>query len=344
MRILFGLVLLILVAVAGLWLGGEAWLARQVVAQAVAQPGVSLAAAAPLRAPPRIGVTLSAPSFDDGTIGLSMPSLDLWLSPFAPGEARASLPETATLTMGGRDHPLSLTGGALGLGVSVLHGGAFRRASAQAATLTLDGAPLAEAVSLDARMTGLGHDAPREARAAYDITLMLAGMRPDALATLGVPPAALPGTVDVAGPLRVWLGAILDLGLVAGDRAAPPVIGLRSEGIEVVIGGAAARVAGTLRRGADGLAEGRLAIYSRNGDAWLRAAAEAGMIPAEGAMLASALLAGLGRLSFPEGDDGAMALPEPAADEVRLPLVMRGGRLLLGDIDLGAAPALDWLP
>lgn len=344
MRILFVLGLLVVVAVAGGWLAGESWLARQAATGAEATAGLAMAEARPLRAPPRIGIALREPEWSEADRGLAMPRLDLWISPLSPTELRASLPDSATLTVEGRDHPVGLTGGALGLAVSVLHGGAIRRAAAQAAMLTLDGAPLAEALSVEAEMTRLGHDAPRGARAAYDLALSLNGMRPDGLAGLGVPPVSLQGSVSVTGPLRLWLGDILDVRAVSGARPAPALVGLRSEGIDVTIGGATARLAGTIRAGADGLAEGRLAIYSRNSGAWLQAASEAGLIPPEGAMLAAALVAGLGRLSFPEGDEAeGLALPEPAPDEVRLPVVMRGGRLMMGNIDLGAAPDLGWL-
>lgn len=340
MRAFLVLLLLIAAAVAALWLGGESWLASEAGRQAAARRDLALAEARPLRKLGRIGVELVEPAYTSGDVSLALPGLELWVAPADPAAIRVALPDRALLRQAGRDHRVDLRGGAGALRVSPLHGGAIRQAGIQAAMLTLDGAPLAEAVSVDMQMAGLGHEAPRGARAAYDATLTLAGMRPGGLAAMGAPTLPLPGDLSVTGALRVWLDGILDLAVVRGAAAPPAPVALRADGVEVTLGGATARLAGMIRRDAAGRAEGRLAIYTGDGDALLRAAGEAGMLPAEGAMLASALLAGIGRMPFPpESEADGMTLPEAAGQELRLPLVMRGGRLLLGDIDLGAAPA-----
>lgn len=345
MRVLFGLMLLFLLAVAGVWLGSESWLARQVADMAGQRDDLDLAEARPLRDFRRIGLHLTEPAVKGAGRGLALPSLDLWISPVSPTEIRLDLPQTARLTDAGRDHVLDLSGGAAALRLAVLHGGAVRRASAQASMLRLDGAPLAETVSLDAAMASLGHDAPRDARAGYDLQLSLVGLNTDALAAAGIPDLALPGAVSVTGPMRLWLDGILDLGVISGAAPAPQVTGMRSGGLEVSIGDIRARLAGQIRSDGDGRMEGRLAIYSHDAGAVLRAAGEAGVIPTEGAMLASALLAGLGRMPFPAGSEAdGLDMPEPTDGELRLPLVMRDGRLLLGDIDLGAAPVFPALP
>lgn len=340
MRVVFWVFLLILLAVVGSWLGGESWLARGVADRLATRADLRATEVLPLRQPGRVGLRLAEPDYQNGVLGLSMPWLRLWVSPLAPTEIRADLPETVRLTRDGRDHSLTLGGGAGSLRLLALHGAAVGHAGARSNRLSLDGAPLADSLEVEARLVRLSPEAPREARSAYEVTLSLDGFRPDALAVLGVPPAALPGAVGVSGRVRLWLDAVPGPAVLAGAAPPPRLVGLGSDGVEIRVGSLGARLVGHLRQDAGGRAEGRLAIYTRDGEALLRQAGEAGLIPPEAVALASAMLSNLGRMPFPQDAvaDRLPALPDPAEGELRLPVSMRGGDLYLGAIRIGPAP------
>ena len=339
MRILSGLVLLLLLAVAGLWIGGETWLAGRIMREAEANPGLQVAATDPMRRIDRIGVRLDEASYQNPRFSLALPWLELWVAPLSLTTAQAGLPDQAMLRHAGRDHALGVANGALSLRLAPLHGGAVARASVDSGPVTLDAQGLADRIALSAAMTGLGPFAPAKARSAYDMQLGLQGIDPDALVALGMPSLALPGKVSIAGPATVWLNGIV--GPRSLDAPAQSVwpVGIRSTGVDMRIGELRARLAGFLWRGDHGRIEGRLAIYTEDASALLRQASDAGLIASDAAMLVSAPLNGIGRMPFPDGvrDDG-LSLPEPAEGELRLPVTMKDGRLFLGDIEIGAAP------
>lgn len=338
MRVFLWLGVLILLAVGGAWLGGESWIARQVADQMAARSNLRAEAVLPLREPGRLGLELVQPGHEGRLAGLSMPWLRLWLSPLSPTEVRAALPDDLTITQAGRDHALRQVGAAASLKILPFDRASVGRVTIHAGQVSLDGAPLAERLDLAARLVGLGADAPATARSAYEARLEVSGFRARALQPLGLPSSGLSSPVSVNGPLQIWLDAVPDLPMLAGDAPAPRLVGLRSEGIDLLVGGVEARAAGRLWQDADGRAEGRLAIYSRDGDGLLRRAVEAGLIPPNAETLASAMLAGLGRMPFPDDTTGTEMLAAPAEGELRLPLVMREGRLFIGTIEIGPAP------
>lgn len=339
MRILSMLVLLIVLVVGGAWLGGESWLAGRVATEADTRPGLDVHAVAPLRQPDRIGVRLTAPSLQGRDMALDLPWFEAWVSPLRPTEARFALPGAAVLRVAGRDLPVTIQDGAAALRVAPLYGGSVRRAAVSAKAMTLDGKALFDGVELTARMAGLGATAPQQARSAYDLDLMLSGLDTQALSVLGVPPLVLPGQLTLSGPATLWLDGIAGPAMLGGAVPPPQPVGLRSTGLNLRIGKARARLAGVLQRSEDGNVEGRLAIYTGDGTELLRQASSVGLIPADAAMLASALLKGLGRMPFPEGSDvDGLALPDPAEGELRLPVVMKDGRLYLGGVEIGPAP------
>lgn len=330
MRVLFGLVVLIAAAVAGLWLGAEPWLADRVAQGIAARPDLRAGAVSPLEVRDRFGLDLADLGWRQGAVALDLPDLALWIAPLHPTELRATLPDRAEVSVGGLAHRLEMTGASAGLRLAPLHGGALRRASLQAAALRLDDAPLAEALSLDAAMAGLGHDAPEGARMAYDLDLALAGFDASALGL-----AQWPRALSVTGQLRLWLDGILDPGTLSGAAPPPRLVALGSDGVQLRLGEAEARLAGRIGRGAGGLAEGRVALYTRDPAALIDEAEAAGLLPEDGRKMGAALLAGIAALPLPEGGP---ALPDPAEGELRLPLTLAGGRIALGTIDLGPAP------
>ncbi|MCF3973903.1 DUF2125 domain-containing protein [Paracoccus salsus] len=339
MRFIYGLLLLMLLAAGVFWLGGESWMAERVRSQAGAHPGLAVEAVAPLRRHDRIGVRLTRPVYEGDKLGLDLPWLEAWIAPLSPAEARIGLPDKAMLRLNGRRLPLTLRDGGFSLRLSPLHGGAVRQATLNLAALSLDAWLLAEGIFASGQMVGLGHAAPRGARSAFDVDLSLTALDLDALAHLGIAAVSVPGTVSLTGMATLWLDGILDLDSVSGATVPPQPVGLRSEGLDLQLGDARARLAGYLRRSADGRVEGRLAIYTRDGAALLRRASDAGLIPTDAAMLASALINGIGRMPFPENseEDGLM-LPEPIEGELRFPVVMKSGRLFIGDVEIGPAP------
>ena len=326
---------LVLALLAGGWLGAETLASNRVAALIADDPSLQAASVAPLRDPRRIGIALSEPAWTDPALGVSLPWAQLYLSPTSPLTARLDLPDGGQVTQGGQVMQLGLSAPAASMALSPLNGMVPNRLDVQARDLTLDGQPLAQGLSLQARLAGLGSDAPRPARAAYDIDLGLTGLQVGGLAQLGLDPGPIPGPLSVQGPLRIWLDGTPS---VTGG-ASPQVVGWQTAGLDLRADTIGLRIVGRLSRDDQGLAEGQVALYSTDADAMIGMAAGLGLIPAQAGML---LRAGLSQLSQADLDDTLPGpdFPDAAQGELRLPIIMRDGQLILGGVPIGPAPAI----
>ncbi|TJZ91532.1 DUF2125 domain-containing protein [Paracoccus gahaiensis] len=324
-----------LAVLAGAWLGAESLASRRVAAMIAADPGLEAATVRPLRDPRAMGVEVTGLDFRDPALGISLPWARLSLRPLSPLTARLDLPDRGTILQGGDSLELGLARSDARLSLSPLNRMAPDRLDLQAEGLTLDGQPLVEGLSLQARLVSLDAAAPEGAQAAYDLQLSLAGLQTGALARIGLDPGPLPGPIAVEGPMRLWLDRSPS---VTGDTA-PQLVGWQTPGLSLQAGEIGLRIIGRLSRDAQGRAEGQLALYSSDADAMIGLAAGLGLIPAQGQLLLRAGLSQLARAPM----DASLAgpdFPEPAEGELRLPIVMRDGQLMLGGMAIGPAPPL----
>lgn len=318
-RLLLWLTVLALL-LGGLWLGAEGLLARELRRMAADVPELQIGTLHELRRPGRIGVAAVGVALDTPSGRLALPQAQAWVSPLQPTVIRLALPPTAVLDAGAGPVTLGLTDARAGLGLRVLAGGAFNRLNARSGPMTLDGAPLAQAFDVTAR---LAEDD------GYDVTLSLRDLAPEALAD----PLPLPGTLSVQADGRVWLDRAPSPRTLTPETAAQ-LTGLRLDGSQISLGRLRARVLGEVHADAQGRAQGVLAIYSPDARPMLDAAAAAGLIPQKVVLLAGAMLTNIAALPLPEGAD----FPPAAAGELRLPLVMADGKVSLGPVTLGPAP------
>lgn len=337
MRKVLGVVLLIAAAIGGLWIGGESWAAGRLRELIAERPDMQAAAVRPLREPARIGLRLDRPQLAAPGFGLAPDWLELWLSPLAPLRAVAVPSASGRLDLSGQQVPFQIADARAQVALSPLNRMAVSHLAVDSGAVLLGEQVLMQRLRAEADLVRLGAGAPPAAGAAYDLRLALEGLQGDRLAVLGFAPLALPGALSAEGAGRVWLEGALG-GL--GGGAAPRVVGVQTGGLELRLGALSARLVGQLVQGADGLTEGRVALYTSDGQGFLDAAADAGLIPADGRLLARAMLNQMGRMPMPEpaAPDG-LDFPEPAAGELRIPLILRDGRLLLGEMPIGPAPA-----
>lgn len=332
-------VVVIVAALAGLWLGAESWAAQR-AAQAIAQsPRIEAAGVTPLRRPQAFGLRLAAPSYGDGRLRLDLPWAELSLAPSAPRTARLSLPSEGRLRLAGAEHALALRDPEAWLTLAPLRSMAIEAGQLSARDVQLDGQPVAARLEIGARLHRLGHDAPRPAVAAYDMPLRIEGASPEALALLAPHLATLPGDLTVLGQVRVWLDAAPRL---AADAQVPRPVGFETAGLELISGEVAVRLVGRIVPDAQGRAEGRLALYTRDAGPIIQQLVALGIIPPGAALLARAGLGQIGRADFPEGDAASPgpAIPAAAEGELRLPLSFSDGQVMLGAVPLGPAPRL----
>ncbi|KGJ04160.1 hypothetical protein IT41_11675 [Paracoccus halophilus] len=341
MRRLLILATLLAVLLAAFWLGGETLLARELRRLDARDPTVRIEAVSELREARRIGVQLSALRLDTPAGRLELPQADLWLAPLRPTEIRLNLPAQALLDLGAGPVTLGLTEAGGRIRLRPLAGGALDSAGLSTGPVTLDGAPLATSLGVTAALVPTGDDSPPNTMAAYDFAL-----RTDRLdlarLTGGLP---WPGPLQLDANGRVWLdSAPGPTRLAPGTR--PLLIGLRIDRGELKLGPLAARLIGQLRADEQGRAEGRLALYTPDAAPLLRAAADAGLIPADAVGPAETVMRTLG--AFPlaaapgaKGDEAGIAgmvFPAPAPGELRLSLRLADGRMSLGPVPLGPAP------
>ncbi|WP_374300528.1 DUF2125 domain-containing protein [Paracoccus sp. (in: a-proteobacteria)] len=292
---------------AGLWFAAEPLLVaqarRHVQAETVAaQPGAG-----------RLGLAMTGLVIPARQGQVDLPALDLWLTPAAPTTIRLSLPPEAVLQGAAGNRVVGMDRATGAVTLSPL--GRVTQARAGFAALSLDGRPFAE----EGGMTAERVSDDRLAGHPYQVQVAL-------------PRLHLPQVSSARGGLRLWL----DRPLAATTQQPPAVLGVASEDFEVDAGAFALRLAGQLSKGGDGRTQGRVAIYSSDAAAMLEAAIEAGLMPPNVRLLARAMLNRIGQMEFDGGDAG---LPPAPDGQVRIPLEMRDGRMYLGTIEIGAAPA-----
>lgn len=340
MRKFLGGLLVTASLLAASWFLAEQWAAdraREMVAQ---HPDLQAGAVAPLRRPGRVGLRLDQP-------GLRLPgglhlqdmslhpaALELWLPFRAPLTGIAAPAGEGWLELAGQRLDYRLERAQARVRLSPFAGLALASLRLESGAVVLDDHALLQRLELDAARTGLDL-APAGAGAAYELALRLERFRPQALPSS----AHLPALSDLSlrGQGRLWL-----------DRAPSPhqgqavqVVGLQVGPLQLDLGeGLSALLVGRLVRGANGLTEGRVALYTSDGPGFLDAAIDAGLIDTNARLLAEAMLRRVSTLPMPApaSADG-LDFPAPAPGETRIPLILRDGRLFLGDMPLGPAPA-----
>lgn len=332
MRTLLILMLLLGGTVAGAWLGGEAWLARKAQALIAEDPRIEAASVTPLREIDRIGLGLTDVGIATPGGEAKLPAVELWAAPTAPTQFHATLPPQMTLPVMGRPLVVTAADAVLSLRVSPGSGMAISRVAAVSGPVAIEGHPLLEALDAQAQLVAMGAAAPRAAHAAYDLGGRLRDLT--GMGLLPRPPALGDRAISVEGAARVFLTAPFRQ---AADAPQPELVGLSSEGVTLTLGEQSLRVAGTLRAGEDGRAEGAAFVYTADARAWLQLAADLGAIPAVTVALADTALqqAAETPVDLPAG---VPAPAEPAKGELRVPLIFRDGKAFLGPLALGEAP------
>lgn len=304
------LLLMIALAIAGLWFAAEPLLVaqarRHVQADRIdAQPGWG-----------RLGLALSGVRVPTQAGAVELPALDLWVTPLAPKTLRADLPESAVLDSPAGRRQIGMEDAVADMTLSPF--GAINRASASFAALALDGEPLSERGTMIARAVAddrlPGHP--------FQVQIELPELR-------------LPQVASATGGLRLWLDRAPGIGM----QTPPAVLGVMTEGLEIDTGGFAVRLVGQLSKGGDGLVQGRVALYSSDAAAMLDTAIGAGLIPPNVRLLAQAMLNRIAQMDFASGGGEWPPMPPAPQGQVRIPLDMREGRMYLGTIEIGAAPA-----
>lgn len=156
MRRLLVLAVVFVAILAGLWLGGETLLARQLRKAAAQDPGFQIGAVTELRELRRIGVHLTDLRIDRPTGALTLPMAELWLAPSRLTEARLTLPDTATLETAAGPKVLGLSGAGADLRLRPLSGLTLGSMGLHSGAMTLDGAALANGVKVSAELGRLG--------------------------------------------------------------------------------------------------------------------------------------------------------------------------------------------
>lgn len=341
MRTLVLIVILLGGGLAAAWVGGETWLARAAAQRITDDPQIAAAGVEPLRELRRVGLSLTDVAVETPQGPVELPALDLWAAPTSPTQFHAALPARMTFPLAGAPREVAADHAVLTLRVVPTSGMAIGRAAVDSGAVTLDGVPLAEAVQVEARLTPTGAGAPPGTVAAYDVAVALAGLAPGALPALPAPAAAALtalGRLSADGTTRLFLTGPLVAGGPQG-AAGPALRGLASDGVSLRVGGLSLRLAGHLSIRDDGRPEGAIFVDTADAPAFLRLAADLGIIPRAAVPLASAALATAAAAEVPL--PAGVTPPPPAANgQLRLPLVFSDGRMALGPVPLGDAPVL----
>ena len=324
-----GLMAAVLIAGAGVaaWVGAEDYVARRMRAALDDMPRARAGAVLPLRDPTQWGMRLQEVEWAGQRAGLTMDWAQVSVAPLDPFRLRMAVPDAMRLTVAGRSVPLELTDPEGAVDFAPLRRMAPAHALMRAGAVTSDGVSMLAGGRIDARLAQIDPAAPMTTLAAYDIDLDLDALEPAALALAGLPVPDAP--ISVAGQAQLWLdGTPGPL-----SRRAPRPTGFRSDGVTIALGAAEARVIGQVGHDAEGRAEGQVAVYTADADAFLDQAVALGLMDGSARMI---LGAGLRNIA----GGGATDFPEPAAGELRLLMGFEGGRTTLGGMPIGPAPLL----
>lgn len=325
MKRLLMVVAVIAAVLAAGWVAVEPWLISQARQQIAARPDLSFGALTAMPGTARLGLQAGDVDWQGRGMTVTAPAVDLWVAPTAPTTLNLRLPQPLLLRDEARQMVLAVDRGQAALRPSVM-GGQAQMARFGFAGLTLDDRPAAGAGQVTARLADTG--GVPGAASAYDVDLALA------------PIAGFNTLPGVQGQARVWLDRVLDPSWVASGQIPRPT-GLRTDGLTITTNDLNARVVADLVTDADGRASGRLAIYTTDAGAVMDMAIDAGLLPQNVRILARTMLNRIGSMPFATAPaEGAMAFPDPAQGELRLPIQARDGRLFLGAIEIGSAPML----
>ena len=324
MRALIWIVAILGVLWCGWWFVGERGAEKAVVmvmdhaaerGLAVSHAGVEVTGF-----PNRFDVTLNQPRVEDTAHGVawSAPFAQILTLSYAPWNLIAALPE---------DQRISLPGQEVTLKSTRMQGSLFTRPLPSVPLKRLD--LVAEGVSLrsDAGWS-LGFASanlslvPGEGAQAQAAARVL-DLVPDQRLAAAVAGAGLPAVIERADLLAdVTLAEPLAL-----HGAPPQVAAVDLTEARVVWGPLRLTGTGRLTAGPQGLAQGRIDLRIEGWQAGLAAAEAAGLVPEA---FRTALRSVLGGLAAQSAEPGVLMLP----------LVMQGGRMMLGPVPLGAAPLL----
>ena len=333
-RKLLGAVLVAAAVLAGSWFMAEQWAAdraREIIAQ---HPDLQAADVGPLRQPGRVGLRLDEPGLRLPEMSLHAAGLELWLPFWRPLTGVAAPAAEGWLELAGQRLSYRQEQAQARVRLSPLAGFVLASLRLESGAVMLDGRALLDRLAFDVARAGMDL-APEGAGAAYDLTLRLERLQPQALPSSPAMPVAIPD-LSARGQGRLWL----DRALAPDQRHAVQVVGLQAGSLQLDLGnGLTARLVGRLVRGAGGLTEGRVALYTDDSRGFLDAAIETGLIEGNVRLLAEAMLKRVSALPMPApAHADGLDFPPAAPGETRIPLVLRDGRLFLGDMPLGPAP------
>lgn len=328
----------VLLAVA--WLAVQTIMARQITALAEAGTGFGVGSIRQLHDPRRIGVHLTDPRLDLPAARIALPEAVLSLVPLSPTTVRLDLPQVATLDLGSGPHQLGLSATEARIRLQPLSGLAPGMARITAGPMTLDGQPVASALTLSADLAARDGIWPGNAQTAYDLNWSLSGFDPSVLPRLpGLAQLVhLKGPIALEGAGRVWLDKTPTLNALETPPTPLPV-GVRIDSMNLRINQITLRVMGMIGSDETGRANGALALYTSDPDALLQTAADAGIIAPMVLRLGQGVIRKVSALKIDPGQTG-MVFPEPDKGELRLPLTFTDGQMRLGPIPLGPAPQL----
>lgn len=327
------------------WYGGETWLSGKARDAVLGSPVIEAATVAPLRDPGRVGLHMAEVEIGDAQNGLSAPGLDVYAPLTAPTTMTVSLPPQMQLHVDGTPVALAMQQGQAHATIAPLQDMAIRGAGATAQGVTVDGTEILQSLDVMAKLTHMGAAAPQGSRAAYAVTATATGI------TLG----GLQERLDVAGPVQLWLTQIPAQPILEGLVPPPALTGVQTPGLRFTLGEIEATLIGRLQADAQGFAEGEAAFYTADARLFVDAAVRAGLVPQEAAMLVGALINNLSETpvagqadAVPANPDSAadadgdtiVALPPAPAGQIRLPLILKGGKVHLGPVPIGPAPRL----
>lgn len=341
MRRLLVLLAVFALILSGVWLGAETLLARKLRAMDQQDASIRIGSVSELRELDRIGLHLDNLHVDDVNGSAQLPMLEAWIAPTSPATGHLGLPPQIALETPAGPFLLGLSETQASLGLRPFDGLSIGHVELHSGPLTLNDTALAEGARLAAELTEAGDAAPPGAMASYKLLATVEGLSPGLLAP-DFPPELGLLQLDIDG--QVWLDGTLDPGHLSPETR-PASVGLKIASARLNLGQITARVMGQIQPDAQGLTQGRIAVYTGDGRHLLEAAAQAGLIPQQAATLGVPILDKIASIRMNHAgsteaasDPGGFDFPEPAANELRLPLTFQDGRMSLGPLPLGAAP------
>ncbi|MFV0294045.1 MAG: DUF2125 domain-containing protein [Paracoccus sp. (in: a-proteobacteria)] len=348
----------IVLILGALWYWAETWLSNRTREAIAANDQLRIASIVPLRNPTRIGLHMEALDTGDDKNGLSAQDLDIYVPVYQPNALTINLPRHMTIHQSGALHELNMDKGILRASFSPSPALTLHRVRLEMRNFGIDGVtPLFESADAKAKLIHMGVAAPDGSAAAYAIDLNM-----NRLAA-----GTLKDRINIVGLAQIWLSSIPGKAVLDGQVPPPHLTGIQTSGIDFRMGGMHARLISRITADENGFAEGEAALYTDDARAFIDAAIEAGLIPQRAAMMVGALLKNLSdtRIASDNGQtdndrgasrthsdkagtaktetnsvDDVVSLPPAGPGQVRLPIILKDGKIRLGPIPLGPAPRL----